>query len=142
MYVDEVRQRADQRPTAGWPEPARRGPSLTGTGAVLVLVGIAGVAGVVDVLAGDALRLVFSGGLVLGALVAALLVIRRDLLTVVFAPPLVFLAASALAVLLGRGEGGGGLLDVATSWLVYGFPAMAVATGVAAVVALVRRARR
>jgi hypothetical protein len=104
--------------------------------------GIALVAGVVDVLAGDALRLVFSGGLVLGALVAAVLVIRRDILTVVFAPPLVYVAASALAVLLGRGNQSGGLLDAATSWLVYGFPAMAAATGVALVVAGIRARRR
>jgi hypothetical protein len=59
----------------------------------------------------------------------------------VFAPPLVFLAASAVAVLLGRGATGGGLIDLATSWLVYGFPAMAIATGVAGVVALIRRTR-
>ena len=75
-------------------------------------------------------------------MVAALLVTRRDLLTVVFAPPLVYLVASAIAVLLGRGEGGGDLIDAATSWLVYGFPAMALATGAAAVVAGVRAAAR
>lgn len=139
MYVDE---RRDQRAGyAGYPEPAGRGPTLTGTGAVLLLAGIAGVAGVIDVVAGDALRLVFSAGLVLGALVAALLVARRDLLTVVFAPPLVYLVASAVAVLLGRGEGGGDLIDAAASWLVYGFPAMALATGAAAVVAGLRAAR-
>lgn len=141
MYAEQM---VDRRAAGGVGEPARRGPSLTGTGAVLVLAGIAAVAGVIDVLAGDALRLVFSAGLVLGALVAALLVVRRDLLTVVFAPPLVFLAASALAVLLGRGDGAGagGLIDVATSWLVYGFPAMAAATGIAAIVAAIRSRSR
>jgi MFS superfamily sulfate permease-like transporter len=94
------------------------------------------------VVAGDALRLVFSAGLVLGAVVAALLVVRRDLLTVVFAPPLVYLVASAIAVLLGRGEGGGDIIDAAASWLVYGFPAMGLATGAAAVVAGVRARAR
>jgi hypothetical protein len=136
VYVDQVR---DQRRND--PAPAATGPSLTGVGAVLVLTGIAAVAGVLDVLAGSSLRLIFAVGLVLGALIASLLVVRRDLLTVVFAPPLVFLAASAVAVLLGRGATGGGLIDLATSWLVYGFPAMAVATAVAGVVALIRRAR-
>jgi hypothetical protein len=141
VYVDQVRdQGGDQRrddpaPTGGI------GPTLTGVGAVLVLAGISAVAGLLDVLAGSALRLIFAAGLVLGTLIASLLVMRRDLLTVVFAPPLVFLAGSAVAVLLGRGGGGGGLIDLATSWLVYGFPAMATATGVALVVYLIRRPR-
>lgn len=137
VYVDEVRdQRRVQTPAA-----ATGGPSLTGVGAVLVLTGIAAVAGVLDVLAGSSLRLIFACGLVLGALIASLLVVRRDQLMVVFAPPLVFVAASAVAVLLGRGESGGTLIDLATSWLVYGFPAMAIATLVAGVVTLLRRAR-
>ena len=139
MYVD---QRGHPQAPHTAAAPPGRGPALTGAGAVLVLVGVAGLAGVVDVVAGDSLRLVFSAGLVLGTLIAALLVRRRDILTVVFAPPLVFLAASVVAMLLGRGEAGGGLIDLAASWLVYGFPAMAIATGVAGVVALVRRGGR
>jgi hypothetical protein len=136
VYVDQVRdQRRFETP------PASSGPSLTGVGAVLLLAGIAAVAGVLDVLAGSSLRLIFAAGLVLGTLIAALLVVRRDLLTVVFAPPLVFVAASVVAMLLGRGDGTGGLIDLATGWLVYGFPAMAVATGVAVVIALIRRTR-
>ena len=122
--------------------PPARGPSLTGVGAILLLAGVAGVAGAVDVVVGDSLRLVFSVGLVVGTLVAALLVRPQDVLMVVFAPPLVFLAASLAAMLLGRGEGGGGIIDLAASWLVYGFPAMAIATAVAGLLALVRRARR
>jgi hypothetical protein len=137
VYVDQMREqrRADPPPTGGV------GPTLTGVGAVLLLAGVAGVAGLLDVLAGSSLRLIFAAGLVLGTLIASLLVVRRDLLVVVFAPPLVFVAASAVAVLLGRGETGGGLVDLATSWLVYGFPAMATATAVAVVVWLIRRAR-
>ena len=135
MYVDEVRdQRRADPPTGG-------GQALTGVGAVLLLAGIAGVAGVLDVLAGSSLRLIFAIGLVFGALIASVLVRRRYLLMVVFAPPLVFVAASAVAVLLGRGATGGTLIDLATSWLVYGFPAMAIATGVAAAIWLVRRTR-
>ena len=138
MYVDQVRD--DVR--GGHDQaPGRAGGTLTGVGAVLLLAGISAVAGALDVLAGSALRLIFAAGLVLGTLIASLLVVRRDLLTVVFAPPLVFLAASAVAVLLGRGRTGGGLIDLATSWLVYGFPAMATATAVAVVVWLVRRRR-
>lgn len=136
MYVDEVREQRRYDPPA-----SGGGPALTGVGAVLLLAGIAAVAGVLDVLAGSSLRLIFAIGLVLGALIASVLVRRRDLLMVVFAPPLVFVAASAVAVLLGRGESGGTLIDLATSWLVFGFPAMAIATGVAAVVWLIRRSR-
>lgn len=135
MYVDQARDQQRYDP------PAAGGPSLTGVGAVLLLAGIAAVAGVLDVLAGSSLRLIFACGLVLGALISSLLVRRRDLLMVVFAPPLVFVAASAVAVALGRGASGGTLIDLATSWLVFGFPAMAIATGVAAVVWLIRRTR-
>ena len=134
VYVDELRGYQQPPATAG-------GPTLTGVGAVLLLTGVAAVAGVLDVLAGSSLRLIFACGLVLGTLIASVLVVKRDLFTVVFAPPLVFVAASGVAVLLGRGDSAGGLIDLATSWLVYGFPAMAAATGVALVVALVRRAR-
>jgi hypothetical protein len=144
VYVDQLRDQPDQRRRSAR-DPGRAaggaGQTLTGVGAVALLTGVAAVAGVLDVLAGSSLRLIFAVGLVLGTLVAALLVVRRDLLTVVFAPPLVFLAASAVAVLLGRGDTGGGLIDLATSWLVYGFPSMAIATAVALVVYLVRRSR-
>jgi len=141
VYADQWRDPQAGYGPAGYPEPAARGPGLTGPAAVLLLAGVAGVAGVIDVVAGDALRLVFAAGLVLGSVLAALLVSRRDLPTVVFAPPLVFLAASAVAVLLGRGEGGGDIVDIAVSWLVYGFPAMGAATGAAALVAAVRARR-
>jgi Domain of unknown function (DUF6542) len=140
VYVDQMRD--DVRGRSDDPSSPGRVGGLTGTGAVLLLAGISAVAGLLDVLAGSALRLIFAAGLVLGTLLASLLVRRRDLLTVVFAPPLVFVAASAVAVLLGRGETGGGLIDLATSWLVYGFPAMATATAVAVVIWLIRRDRR
>lgn len=139
MYVDQMYD--DVRGQRDDPSRSGREGALTGTGAVILLAGVSAVAGLLDVLAGSALRLIFAAGLVLGTLLASLLVVRRDLLTVVFAPPLVFVAASAVAVLLGRGKTGGGLIDLATSWLVYGFPAMATATGVAVVIWLIRRGR-
>jgi hypothetical protein len=142
VYVDQLRdQGRDRRRDPDQAGIGGVGPALSGVGAVALLTGVAAVAGLLDVLAGSSLRLIFAAGLVLGTLIASLLVNRRDILMVVFAPPLVFVAASAVAVLLGRGESGGGLVDLATSWLVYGFPAMAVATGVALVVYLIRRAR-
>jgi hypothetical protein len=108
--------------------------------AVLLLVAVALVGGCVDVVTGTGLRLGFAIGLAFGSLLAAMLVHRHGLLTVVFAPPLVFLAASLLFVLVSPSSSGsnGRLLDAATGWLVYGFPTMATATGVAVVTAGIR----
>jgi hypothetical protein len=120
----------------------RSGSSLTGLGAVLVIVVLSAVGGGVDLLTGTGLRLVFAGGLVLGSAVAAALVRRGSLLMVVLAPPLVYLVASAVEVLAAPGGAGsiGTLTDAATGWLVYGFPAIATATGVAVVIAGIRLA--
>ena len=96
MYVDQmrddVRGRGDDLSSSG------RVGGLTGTGAVLLLAGISAVAGLLDVLAGSALRLIFAAGLVLGTLIASLLVRRRDLLTVVFALQVWLLGVHAAAV--------------------------------------------
>ena len=122
--------------------PGMRRP-LSGAGAVVLLVAVALAGGGVDVVTGAGLRIGFAVGLTVGSLLAAILVRRQGLLLVVFAPPLVFLAASLLFVLVSlRGaDGAGPLADAATGWLVYGFPAMATATGVAAVTAGIRAAR-
>jgi hypothetical protein len=114
---------------------------LTGLRAVLLLLAVALVGGCVDVLTGSGLRLGFAIGLSLGSLLAAMLVHRHGLLVVVFAPPLVFLAASLLFVLASPGGRSGRLIDAATGWLVYGFPTMATATGIAVVTAGIRVAR-
>jgi hypothetical protein len=106
----------------------RRGHPFGPLRAVLLLGAVALAGGVVDVVTGAGLRLGFAIGLALGSLLAAMLVHRSGLLVVVFTPPLVFLAASMLFV-------------VATGWLVYGFPTMATATGVAVVTAGLRIAR-
>jgi hypothetical protein len=119
--------------------PAVRRRPFGGLRAVLLLVAVALVGGSIDVVTGSGLRLGFAIGLSLGALLAAMVVHRHGLLVVVFAPPLVFLAASLLFVLV-SGDAGG-LIDAATGWLVYGFPTMATATGIAVVTAGIRVAR-
>jgi hypothetical protein len=121
----------------------RRGRPVSGLRAVLLLVVVALAGGCFDVVTGTGLRLGFAVGLALGSLLAALLVHRRGLLVVAFAPPLVFLAASLLFVLASPGDAGstGKLIDAAAGWLVYGFPTMATATGIAVVVAGLRIAR-
>jgi hypothetical protein len=122
--------------------PSMRRP-LSGVAAVVLLVTVALAGGGVDVVTGSGLRIGFAVGLTIGSLLAAMLVRRQRLLLVVFAPPLVFLAASLLFVLASPGgaDAAGTLIDAATGWLVYGFPAMAAATAVAAVTAGIRATR-
>jgi Domain of unknown function (DUF6542) len=117
--------------------------SLGPAQALLLLVAIALAGGCIDVVTGSGLRLGFAIGLFFGSLLAALLVHRHGLPLVVFAPPLVFLAASLLFVVASPGSAGGTgrLLDAATGWLVYGFPTMAAATGIAVVTAGIRVAQ-
>jgi hypothetical protein len=121
---------------------ASAGPSLTSLGAVLLIVVASMIGGCVDVVTGTGLRLAFAVGLVLGTAVGAALIRRNSLLTVVLAPPLVYVAASLLSVLASPGGlgGAGRLYDAAAGWLVYGFPAIAAATGIAVVIAGIRLA--
>jgi hypothetical protein len=118
------------------------GPSLTSLGAVLLIVVTSMIGGCVDVFTGTGLRLAFAIGLVLGAAVAAAVVRRGSLLTVVLAPPLIYVVASVLSVIASPGglSGAGRLYDAATGWLLYGFPAIAAATGIAVVIAGIRLA--
>lgn len=77
---------------------------------------------------------------IVGALVAIVIVRRSAMFAVVIAPPLVYILGSA-AVLYLRSGGPHNktvLIDIATNWLVYGFPAMAAATAVVLIVAAVR----
>lgn len=118
----------------------RREPGLPGWLAVVLLVAIAGVGGLVDSVSGTALRGVFNYSLVLASLVAILVVRRSQMFSVVIAPPLVYFVASAglLYVRSGGLHNRGKLIDAATNWIVYGFPAIAGATAVVLVIAGIR----
>ncbi len=122
------------------PQRNRRESGLPGWLAVLLLIAIAGVGGLVDSVSGTAIRGVFNWSLVLASLVAILLVRRSKMFNVVIAPPLVYFAASAglLYVRTGGLHNRGKLIDAATNWIVYGFPAIAGATAVVLVVAGIR----
>jgi Gpi18-like mannosyltransferase len=113
---------------------------LPGWLAVLLLIGIAGVGGLIDSISGSAVRGVFNYSLVFASLVAILVVRRSQMFNVVIAPPLVYFAASAalLYVRTGGLHNRGKLIDAATNWIVYGFPAIAGATAVVLVVAGIR----
>ncbi len=122
------------------PQRNRRESGLPGWLAVLLLIAIAGVGGLIDSISGTAIRGVFNWSLVLASLVAILLVRRSQMFSVVIAPPLVYFVASAglLYVRTGGLHNRGKLVDAATNWIVYGFPAIAGATAVVLVVAGIR----
>ena len=108
--------------------------------AVLLLIVVAGIGGLIDSVSGSAIRGAFNYGLVLASLLAILAVRRSQMFSVVIAPPLVYFAASAglLYVRTGGLHNRGKLLDAATNWVVYGFPAIAGATAVVLVIAGLR----
>jgi Gpi18-like mannosyltransferase len=122
------------------PQRARRESGLPGWLAVLLLIAIAGVGGLIDSISGSSIRGVFNWSLVFASLVAILLVRRSQMFSVVIAPPLVYFVASAglLYVRTGGLHNRGKLIDAATNWIVYGFPAIAGATAVVLVVAGIR----
>lgn len=122
----------------------RRERGLPGWLAVLVLIAIAGVGGLIDSISGSAIRGAFNYGLVLASLIAILIVRRSQMFGVVIAPPLVYFVASAglLYVRTGGLHNRGKLIDAATNWIVYGFPAIAGATAVVLVIAGIRLVTR
>jgi hypothetical protein len=78
--------------------------------------------------------------LVLTTVLAALLVRRKDLVSVIVSPPLVFVAVAVVDVIAAPSAS----LSLATiaTLLIRGFPAMAIATGAALVIGLIRMAAR
>lgn len=134
---------------AGRPAPTavpERGSRLRGSVAVLGVLVATLAAGLVDAMGNSALGLITLLGLVASTAVATLLVRRRDLATLVIAPPLVYLAVIAVLKFVHRGPEAGPkkvLAEVAAELaLGQGFTVMAAATGTALVLALIRWAAR
>jgi hypothetical protein len=131
--------------------PQRHAPALVGdsrgltaTGAVAVALGFGIAGGVIDVLTGEGLRAAFAVLFVLGCAIAAYKVHREDLLAAVVIPPLAYVAIAIVANLGSRTTIGGSflkqqVLELMTA-LVTKAPALLIATGLAAVIALVRHA--
>jgi hypothetical protein len=114
-----------------------RGVTLTGAGAVLLMIVSACLGAVIDLALGPALGTTTAIMLAVGAVVAAWLVRRGAFLSVVTAPPLVYLLL-AVATLLLNSDLGLTLTGLAAA-LVYGFPAMLIATALGLLVAALRR---
>jgi hypothetical protein len=122
----------------------RRG--LTATGAVAVAIGSGVVGGAIDVWTGAGLRATFAVCFVLGCAFAAYKVHREDLLAAVVIPPLAYVALAVAANLGSHSTAGGSFLKQQVlellAALVTKAPALLVATGLAAVIAAVRRAHK
>ena len=117
---------------------------LTATGAVAVALGFGITGGLIDVLTGSGLRTTFAVLFVLGCALAAYQVHREDLFAAVVIPPLAYVAIAIGANLGSRTTLGGSflkqqVLELMTA-LVTKAPALLFATGVSALIALVRRA--
>jgi fumarate reductase subunit D len=143
-------QRKPDQWQQGTPQPAsargrrnRSEPGLPGWAAVLLLVVIAGIGGVIDQVTGSNIRGAFSYALVAASLIAILAVKRGQMFGVVIAPPLVYFVASGAKLYLSGGlHDRKVLFDAASSWLVYGFPAIAGATAIVLVIAGIRMIAR
>lgn len=150
------RNRADdRRPSARGGDPrnaamaprGRTAPAETGASRVRGIVAVVAVflitlagAAVDSLFMGMGLGLITLGCLVGSTVLATALVRRRDLLSVVVAPPLVFVAVACANIALAP-SASFNLASMATL-LVRGFPTMAIATGAAFVIALIRWAAR
>ena len=143
---------AGARADDGWPAgAATEGPAATTTErgvpgwlAVLVLIGITGSGGLIDLLQGTTIKGAFNIALIVGSVVAILIVRRRSMFSVVVAPPLVYFVASAVVLYVRSGglSNRSRLIDSAINWLVYGFPAIAGATGAVLIIAGIRMIMR
>jgi hypothetical protein len=120
--------------------PGRPERGVSGWAAVLVLIGIAAIGALIDLINGSQVKGGFNISIVVATVVAILIVRRSGMFPVVVAPPLVYVAASAV-LLYTRSSGLNNrkvLLDAAANWLVYGFPAIAGATAAVLIIAGVR----
>jgi hypothetical protein len=120
-------------------EPAA-GPRVLGAIAVLGLFLVTLLAAGLDSFLGSGLGLISVIALTAGSVVAALVTRRRDLLSVVVAPPLVYVLVAVVNV--GLAPSVTLSLPSLATLLVRGFPAMGIATGAAVVVALFRLVTR
>ncbi len=121
----------------------RRG--LTATGAVAIALAFGFVGAVIDVNTGRSLRTVFAVFFIVGCALAALLAHREDLKATVVMPPLVYCVLALIGAALGRTQAAGSFVKTQAlelvSALILGAPVLYAATGLALVIALVRRTK-
>jgi hypothetical protein len=140
-------ERPDTERPARRPAPAVEtgGGKLRGVLAVLAVFLVTLAAAGVESFIATGLGIMTTIALAASTAVAALVVRRRDLLSVVVCPPMVFTAVAVVNLVAApsvhiSGVKALGLLMITT--LVQNFPAMGIATGIALVIGLIRLAAR
>ena len=125
----DARARGEARPVTG-------GGTVRGAVAVLGMFLVTLVGAGIDSFVGVGLGMITLAALLASTAVAMLVVRRRDMFSVVASPPLVFIVVAALNIALAPSA----LLNLPTvaTLLIRGFPTMAMAAGVAVVVAVGR----
>jgi hypothetical protein len=126
------------RDTAAADRGQERG--LPAWAALLVLLAILGAGGLLDAINGSHERGGFNVGIVVASIAAILLVRHSAMFPVVVAPPIVYSVVSGILLYL-RSSGLHDrkvLIDTASNWLVYGFPAIAAATAAVLIIAGIR----
>jgi len=116
------------------------GPGLRGALAVLGVFLLTLAAAAADSYIGLGLGMITLVALTAGTVVATLAVRRRDLLSVIVAPPLVFVAVAVLNI--GLAPSATLSLPTLATLLVRGFPAMGLATGAALLLTVFRLVAR
>ncbi len=149
--LDDAGQLGSEREPRGarrhaQPEVPETGSRLRGVLAVLGVLAVTLAAAMVDAIGSLQLGILTMAGLVGSTALATLLVRRRDLTTLLVAPPLVYLAVVGIVQFVHRADGDS-IKEVVAKLagelaLGQGFTAMAAATGTALVLALIRWAAR
>jgi hypothetical protein len=137
---DRGRPLQPDAPVRGRSAVEASGRTLRGVFAVLAVFVLTLAGGAVDSFRGIGLSTLTLIALAGGTILATWLVRRRDLASMVIAPPLIFTAVAGVNIALAP-SATFSLTTIATL-LVRGFPTMAIATGAAVVVCLIRWASR
>lgn len=131
-YRDE---RSAARPPAR-PQGAASGAQLRGSLAVAGMFALTLVAAAADSYIGVGLGMITLFALLIASVIAGLMVRRRDLFSVVVAPPLVFVGVAMVNIALAPSASFN--LPTLATLLIRGFPAMAIAVAAALVLSLGR----
>jgi hypothetical protein len=110
---------------------------LPAWGAVSLLVAVLVLGILIDTLRSEQLSTGFDLGIIVGSILAILAVRRSGMFWVVVSPPIVYSLGAGISLYLRSGglRDRGVLIDAATNWLVYGFPAIAAATASVLIIA-------